>query len=70
MLLAQGFQIVGRVPKLKNFNHKIPLLSISSGAFPRFSCFFGNSGRIFDLLQCNAFRLGNQPTVKHTVGDL
>lgn len=24
MLLAQGFQIVGRVPKLRVFNHKIP----------------------------------------------
>lgn len=52
VLLAQGFQIIGRVPKLRIFNNKIPLLSISSGAFPRFAGFFGNSRRVFDLLQC------------------
>lgn len=70
ILLAQGFQIVWRVAKFRVFNHKAPLLPISSGAFPCFAGFFGNSGRVFDLLQCKAFRLGNQPTVKHAVGDL
>ena len=70
ILLAQGFQVCRCVSKLKIINHTNPLLSISSGAFPCFACFFCNSGRVFDLLQCGAVRLGNQPPVKHAVGNL